>query len=270
MQVFEVTETKSAKKVENFKTVSEAIENADDKVLLIVDNEKRDIWLYKGKSSKIVTQFIGCELQKDMKMQLRGFYKTRDFHSITKDAMRERILDGKIKDGRAEEIINEVKDEVIEKDELKKASELLDQSRMKETCVHKGLTVTSALKEVENLDNPEGFHRHMTMIGGSVYTEKDIVEHFMIGEEVNKKLTKIGTIPNGFFFVPGMSTRIMIERRKVLCLDLLVENNAKFGDKNIRVPLFFKEQLHRDGDMQVLLKSFRKPTEDKEATSDSI
>lgn len=269
MQVFEVTDTQEAKKIDGYKRVGELLENATDKVLLIVDNEKRDIWLHKGTDTKISTQFIGQTLQQEMKMQLRGFYKTRDFNGLKNDDQRERITNGKIRSGKAEEILKKKQEVEKPAEELKKASELLDESRVRETCVNKGIKVTDALKKAEELDTPDGFRRHMAIIGGSVYNEEEIVDHFLVGEETHKKLKKIGTIPNGFFFLPNMSTRILIERKKVLCLELLVEDNVEFGFKSIRVPLFFKDRLHREGDMNVLLKSFRKPSDDKEATSDS-
>jgi hypothetical protein len=103
----------------------------------------------------------------------------------------------------------------------------------------------------------------MSIIANGVYVEHTEVEKFIIDDVKKRELKKIGTLPNGFFFIEDMSTRIVIKRGKVELLDLMVENDKFLGFNKLMVPIFLKERLNRIGDFNILLKSFEPETKEE-------
>jgi hypothetical protein len=88
------------------------------------------------------------------------------------------------------------------------------------------------------IPNPPGYHRHMSVIANGVYVEENEVEKFINDNIQKKQLKKIGTLPNGFFFLEDMSTRIVIKRGKVELIDFMVEDNQYLGENRLMVPIF--------------------------------
>ena len=186
----------------------------EDNVYLIVDDDRKTIWLYKGFNSAPRLQFESVETQKKMKLQLKGFYTTRNFDELKmKDEFRKEILGSKVKNGRAEEIFKEIEknEESAEKNLFEKR--LYETSSARETCVHKGIIVKDVLRDIEDLGNPLNYHRHMTLIGSGVYILNQEIDKFLPEIEKRKELKKIGTLPNGFFFLENLSTRLVIRKR---------------------------------------------------------
>ncbi|MBD3350981.1 MAG: hypothetical protein GF364_05790 [Candidatus Lokiarchaeota archaeon] len=273
MQLFEIKKTVEAIAVTDKKRIREVIEENPDKVYLIIDNSDRNIWLYSGKSSGIPEQIIGVNLQKEMKVQLRGFYHIENLNSLDKeDKNYKRIMSAKVKkDGRATEIKKEsVPEEESELTDTQKEIKMgIEASRVRETCVHKGVQPKIAIVDLMNLETPEGYKQHMSIIGNGIYIKGTEIEKFLTENKRTQKMKRIGELPNGFFFLEDVSTRLVVKRGKVECIDLLKKKDEKLGVGKPLVPLFFKEKLHRDGDINILMQSFEEPEHKEEATPES-
>jgi hypothetical protein len=223
---------------------------------LIIDDDRKTIWLYKGVNSPIWLQFDRFEIQKKMKLQLRGFYTTRNFEELrTNDQFREEILNSRATDGRAEEILKVVEST---EDNLREKT-LSETSRAKETCVHKGIIVKDVLRDIKELENPPNYHRHMTLIGSGVYILNQEIDKFLPKEEKRKELKKIGNLSNGFFFLENLSTRLVIKKGKVQCIDLMVRDEIFLGTNKLMVPILFKKELNTELGQNILMKAFKEP-----------
>lgn len=267
MQLFEIRKTMEAVFVKESVRIGEIIEKNLDKVYLLVDDETSTIWLYKGERSGIGLQFIGIEMQKLMKQSFRGFYHTEDLNALLKDnELFQKIMNSKNKEGKAKEIIKDKDGNLpsigveTETQARIKAEIELDKSRAKETCVHVGVNPANVITYAMEIPNPPGYHRHMSIIANGVYIEENEVEKFITDSIQKTQMKKIGTLPNGFFFLEDMSTRIVIKRGKVELIDLMVDDKQYLGDNRLMVPIFLKEKLHREGDLKILLKAFEPET----------
>ncbi|MHA1728577.1 MAG: hypothetical protein ACTSWY_07575 [Promethearchaeota archaeon] len=264
-------EAKIPKNIGKKQTIHEFIN--EDNVYLIVDHNRKTIWLYKGINSSILNQFIGAEVQGLMKYQLRGFYSTRTLDEISPDSdVYQEVFKTKIKEGRAKEIIKIKEDKSVGLSEtLPKDKKKIDINRAREICVHKGVNPRDILPEVQNLKNPPGYHRHMTLIGSSVYNERHIIEKFLTEQIDKTELKKIGNLPNGFFFIENISSRILIKKGKIHCIDFMAKNGQFMDQTNrLMVPIFHKDKFHRDGDAKILLKSFKEPKVEDDKTSEEV
>lgn len=267
MQLFEVKNTMEVVFIKEAVRIGEIIEKNPEKVFLLVDDETSNIWLYRGERSGIGLQFIGIEMQKLMKLSFRGFYHTEDLNAISKDSdIFKKIMNSKNKEGKAKEIVKDKDGNLpsigteTETQARIRAEIELDKSRAKETCVHVGVNPSNVIPYAMEIPNPPGYHRHMSVIANGVYVEENEVEKFITDNIQKKQLKKIGTLPNGFFFLEDMSTRIVIKRGKVELIDFMVEDNQYLGENRLMVPIFLKEKLHREGDLKILLKAFEPET----------
>ncbi|MHA1821584.1 MAG: hypothetical protein ACTSU2_11485 [Promethearchaeota archaeon] len=264
MQLFKVTRNGSALNIDKKGVIKDGLE--DDSVYLIVDDSSKTIWLYRGLNAPIVEQFIGFKVQKQMRMQLKGFYAVRDLNLLPDDnETKLNVLNARIGNSKAEEIIvkddedkKEIEDEGLT-EKQKQIKKMIDESRARETCVHKGLIAKNSIPELLALPKVPGYYRHMSIINASAYTETEIVEKFITEQKSRKTLMKLGELPNGLFFLEDVSSRILIKRGKVLGLDIMMEDNKFLGLNRIMAPIFFKERIRKPGNMETLLNSFEEP-----------
>ncbi|MCP4762260.1 MAG: hypothetical protein GY870_10805 [archaeon] len=259
----------------NKKTIGETI--SENKVYLIVNDDQKMIWLYKGLDASIKLQFIGCLVQKQLKLQLRGFYGTKDFNLPKDSELYQKIMSSKSGSGRAKEILRTDVD-VKKEEQISKTQDTVDKSRVKETSVHRDVISKIVIPDILELENPQGFHRNMTFIGGSAYSEEIVIDKFITEDKKKKNLRFLGKLPNGFFFIEDISSRIIIKKGTVQALDFMVNNDQFLGTKKIMVPVLLKDKFSREGDINVLIKNFSNPEEttvekkenepDKETESD--
>jgi len=233
----------------------------EENVYLIIDDDRKTIWLYKGLKSSIRLQFESFEIQQKMKLQMKGLaWSTRNFDDLKKkDKFYQEILNSKVKDGRAEEILKDIEKTVESTDHTRLEKRLYETSRARETCVHKGVIVKDVLRDIEDLENPPDFHRHMTLIGSGVYILNQEVEKFLPELKIKKELKKIGTLPNGFFFLKDLSTRLVIKKGKVQCVDLMARDDYFLGTNKLMVPILIKKEILTELNQNILMDAFKEP-----------
>jgi hypothetical protein len=238
------------------KTVTDLLD--EESVYLIIDGDRKTIWLYKGLYSDPILQFKSFEIQKKMKLKLAGFYSTRNFDFLKKDdKLYKEIMDSKVKEGRAEEILKDTEKNVESADYNSLNKTLQEQSRARETCVHKGIVVKDVLRDIEELENPPNYHRHMTLIGAGVYILNQEIEKFLPDLKKRKELKKIGTLPNGFFFLENSSTRLVIKKGKIQCIDLMVSDDNFLGTNKLMVPILYKKEFNNKIDQDIFMNAFK-------------
>jgi len=232
----------------------------EENVYLIIDDDRKTIWLYKGLNSSIKLQFISVDIQQKMKLQMKGLaWSTRNFDDLKKkDKFYQEILNSKVKDGRAEEILKEIEKNAESTDHNRLEKRLFETSRARETCVHKGVIVKDVLRDIEDLDDPPNYHRHMTLIGSGVYILNQEIEKFLPELKKRKELKKIGTLTNGFFFLKDLSTRLVIKKGKVQCVDLMVRDDYFIGTNRLMVPILINKEVHRELEQNILMNAFKK------------
>ncbi len=261
MQLFRITPEKEAISVKAHNSVRDNIRQ--NEVYLIIDDNKKIIWIYKGYKADLLLQIHGATLQQEMLKRMSAVYRRSDLNTFHKDSNTvTEVMDASVKAGAAPEIRKKkkIEDNTLIDAKRRRAFMTYAQSRMQETCVHKDVISKEIIQQVIEFDNPPRYKRHMSMITGSMYNEDIQVKKFITESKEETTLKKIGTLPNGFYFLENMSTRIFITKDgKVACLDFMVEDKKDLGENRVLVPVLHREKLHREGDLNLLLSSFKAP-----------
>ncbi len=259
MQLFRITPDQEAISIRAQNLVKDNLQQ--DGVYLIIDDNKKIVWSYKGNKATIQLQFIGGMLQEKMLMSLSATYRALDLNKFPQNSeMVTEVMDASVKTGLASEIRKKSKSEEVDSLSAKRQYNMTyAESRRLETCVHQGLHAKEIIQDVAEFENPPGFQRHMSMITGSMYNEDKLVKKFITESKEETTLTKIGILPNGFYFLENMSSRLYIKDGKVACLDFMIETNTDLGENKILVPVLHQEKIHRVGDLNILLSSFKAP-----------
>jgi hypothetical protein len=256
MQLFQITPNKEAISVKAYNSIRDNLRQ--DGVYLIVDDNKKIIWIYKGQKAPILLQFYGALLQKEMLMSLKSTYHSNDLNKFHKDSdIFTEVMDSIIKSGLSPEIRKKQEPEQGPGEAKRRAFMTYATSRMQETCVHTEVSAKEVIPQIIEFENPVGYKRHMSMITGSMYNEDLVIEKFISDSKTKINLTKIGTLPNGFYFLENMSSRLFIKDGKVACLDYMVEENKDLGENRVLVPVLHQEKIHREGDIKILLNAFK-------------
>ncbi|MHA1339439.1 MAG: hypothetical protein ACTSO2_05570 [Promethearchaeota archaeon] len=257
MELFEITDEQEAISVSDYKYIKEALSANPDKVYLIVDDDYKQIWIYKREDAPILLQFKAKYVQELMRKQLKGFYRKMDMNTLLKNSEEyNRILESKISNSRAQEIHKKETEQELTETQ-KKIKETIEESRAKEICVHKEVSPRVARSEALKLVDLDNYKRHMCIIGGDVYFEKTNINKFFTSNEQEKILKKLGPLPNGFFFLEGVSSRLLIKRGSVYCLDIMIEKDHSFGIEKLEVPIYYREDLRKQHDISELFKYFK-------------
>ena len=256
MQLFQITMNKEALSVRAHNLVSENL--LSDGVYLIIDDNKKIVWIYKGQTASILLQFNGALLQKEMLMSLKSTYRANDLNKFHKDSeVMTEVMDATIKSGLAPDIRKKVDRDRGPEGAKRRAFMTYAASRMQETCVHVEIAAKDVIPQILEFENPTGYKRHMSMITGGMYNEDLEVVKFISESKTKLNLNKIGTLPNGFYFLENTSSRLFIKDGKVACLDYMVEENKDLGENRVLVPVLHQEKIHREGDIKILLSAFK-------------
>lgn len=254
MQLLQITPNIEAITVKAYNLIRENIRQ--DGVYIIVDDNKKIIWIFKGQKASLLLQIYGAILQKEILMSMKSTYRLNDLNKFHKDSeIFTEVMDATIKSGLAPEIRK--KKDMDDTPEIRRAFKTYAASRMQETCVHKDIVAKDVIPQILNFENPEGYKRHMALITGGMYNEDKVVEKFITESKISTNLNKIGTLPNGFYFLENMSSRLFIKDGKVACLDYMIETQKDLGENRILVPVLHQEKIHREGDVKILLNAFK-------------
>jgi hypothetical protein len=257
MQLFRITPDEEALVVRANNLVRDNLQQ--DGVYLIIDDNKKIVWIYKGYNADLILQFIGGKLQQEMLKSLPAVYRASDLNSFHNDSETvTEVLDAIVKAGTAQEIRKKRKEEEVSSISTKRPVYMtIAESRRMKICVHKDVHAKDVIPKVLEFDTPPGYVRHMSMIAGNVYNEDKSVKKFITESKEEASLNKLGILPNGFYFLENMSSRLYIKDGKVACLDFMVEKEKDLGENRVLVPVLHREKLHREGDVNIVLESFK-------------
>ena len=93
------------------------------------------------------------------------------------------------------------------------------------------------MAKLEEIKIPEGYEREMIIIGNHAYSVVEKVKTFLGEKQVEKAIEEIGTIPEGIFFAQNYSPRILSESGKILAIEFLKRIGPGTGQ-----PVEFKDK----------------------------
>ena len=265
MQVFNVTKSIETVRLEG-NTVGDVL--TDSHVALIVDTTSREIYIYKGNKSALVLYFIALRLAKELKRVKRGFFSIKK--SIEPDLL-ESLRSKPITNGNS---VPELKNPgLFETDEPPKApadpskiqdieQDALWRERLtpKEIPVFQNIKITKNLDDLKELPDVPEFRTEMVMINTSVFSYSEDLSSFLKGRKVNRRLVKLGNLPEGYFFTEGLSSRITIKQGRVQSIELLrKESDKKTQTGRINAPVLFIPRILTERSLNLIQDAFQRP-----------
>lgn len=105
------------------------------------------------------------------------------------------------------------------------------------------------MAKLEEIKIPDGYEREMIIIGNHAYSVVEKTKVFLGEKQVEKVIEEIGTIPEGIFFAANYSPRVLSESGKILAIEFLkrvggISNQrVEFKDKKKILKNQIKAQL---------------------------
>lgn len=91
--------------------------------------------------------------------------------------------------------------------------------------------------KLEEIKIPDGYEREMIIIGNHAYSVVEKTKVFLGEKQIEKVIEEIGTIPEGIFFAANYSPRVLSEGGKILAIEFL-----KRTEQQANQPVKFKDK----------------------------
>lgn len=257
MQIFEVVELNEypfmmTEEIHVGNIVKDVIK--EDKVFLIVDHNLNRIWIYNGYKSTFRLQTFAIKLAEMLRAQLQLKYTVFTLNRYSRDHKTyQEIMEKPIGGGIAQSL--------EKSDFLGYADGFMVKADVQ---IIPDIKVNEAVEFINEIPSPEHFIRKFMLVGGNIYTDEEITEKFVTGNETIKKSLKLGRLNRGFTFFRGnYSTRLIIHDRKVQGIELYVHerDESQIKSLEVNIPIFSEEKFKQQGSTETLLKAFQIPEE---------
>ena len=244
-------------------TVSDIL--TEENVVLITDDVSKSIYIYKGKNSSLVYNFIANKLAQVIRKAMRGFYTIKilkDDESITK--IKEKYLS---KEGKVQEIINpnvhlqedgSYNLDFGNKIQLERDPAWRNRLTVEESSIFKDPKLSASISMVESLPKLEDYSTEMVLIKTSLYTPKKTLKSFLKDRNLDIKFSKIGDLTEGLFFKPGYSTRFVVKKGSIQAIEFLkpISINNLDSQGKIKAPVLFIPRIIHEHSIEEMKKGF--------------
>jgi hypothetical protein len=247
-QLFLINEDGTTTELNTEGSIKDAL--GTDKCYVIVSDETRKVYLWKGIHSNVRSKFIGAKRSQEIRGQVGMHYAVVPQDEGEEDPEFIKIIGGRTKEGHAKEIKAETHPEakagsaihpLRDKDPfgIPQPAEGMNIAGSKEReqlntgPLYKGEAFTTLLQDdvhvnfeqimqkLEEIKIPDGFERELIIIGNHAYSVVEKVQNFLGKKQVTKEISKVGSVPEGVFFAEDYSPRILSENGKILAIEFL-------------------------------------------------
>jgi hypothetical protein len=228
-----------------------------DQCYVIVADDARKVYLWKGVSSSVRLKFIGAKRSQDIRGQVGMHYSVVPLDEGEEDPEFLNIIGGKTEAGIAKEIRDDASEKAAtpmsapsgapvhpfrEKqifDAPKPAAGMNIAGSQQRSAVNTGPLYTGEssmaqymqdqtdvnfnqiMQKLEEIEIPVGYERELIIIGNHAYSVVEKVQTFLGQKKVEKVVEQVGSIPEGIFFAEGYSPRVLSENGKILAIEFL-------------------------------------------------
>ncbi|MFX0071009.1 MAG: hypothetical protein ACFFAO_07960 [Candidatus Hermodarchaeota archaeon] len=77
------------------------------------------------------------------------------------------------------------------------------------------------MQKLEEIKIPDGYERELIIIGNHAYAIVEKTQVFLGKKQIEKVIEEVGSIPEGIFFAEGYSPRVLSENGKILAIEFL-------------------------------------------------
>jgi len=255
MQIFEVIEIREypyflTVDLSDGEIVRDTINDLNShKVFLLVDHDAKKIWTYNGINSSLKLQIFGGILAGMLRTQLRLFYRIYSMNRFsTEDPEFQEILNKPLGEGRARS---------IDKSDFPAQPE---KSTTEDILIHNP-RLNKALESIKEYPNPSGFKRSFLIVGGTLYSDEEVMESFLKDEKVSIEEVKLGRLNNGFTFFNdrNYSIRVIVMNRTLQGIELYIPEDENLPIIRLKTPVIKEEKFSKPGNIEKVLKAFQIP-----------
>lgn len=224
---------------------------ASDKVLILIDDDTKKVWIWKGSGAPVRQKFISARVANQIRQERGLTYKTL---SIDEGDESEEFLNSigvKPKKAKRPPLPAEPKPPVapvaIPKSVPTPAAPAPEPVRKPEAprtqitppapspTPSPDISIVTPLEaevisKLEKIEIPRGYERELVIVGNEVYAITEYRTIFLGEKKVETKLEKAAKLPEGIFFAEGYTPRVIVDKGRVLAVEFL-----KTG-KTIEVP----------------------------------
>ena len=277
LQVFKILPDGTTTEITTDRPIKNVLETSE--CYVIVADEVRKVYLWKGITSNVRSKFIGAKRSQEIRGQVGLHYAVLPLDEGEEEPEFIQLIGGKTEAGHAKEIKAPVTQTsapavhpLMEKNIFgtPRPAEGMNIAGSKERAVlNRGPLYTGegsmaalirdesqvdfqeVMKKLEEIQIPAGFERELIIIGNQAYSVVEKVQKFLGKKEVTKEISKVGSIPEGIFFAEDYSPRILSENGKIIAIEFLKRAGVRIKpvqSKNKREILKeqIKEQLGRN------------------------
>jgi len=246
---------------------------SSDECYVIVSDEYRKVYLWKGVNSNVRSKFIGAKRSQDIRGQVGMHFGVVPLDEGEEDPDFIKLIGGKTEGGIAKEIQMEASPAKVtapsvhplrEKDPfgvpkpatgmniagsndrisqntgpLYTGKESFDAFTKEETHVN----FDEIMQKLEEIKIPDGFERELIIIGDHAYSVVEKVQTFLGKKQVSKEISRVGAIPEGVFFAEEYCPRILSENGKILAIEFLKRTS---GPMDAKVAFKSKKEILKD------------------------
>jgi len=244
-----------------------------NEVYVLVADEYRKVYLWKGTKSNVRSKFIGAKQSQEIRGQVGLMYAVIPLDEGEEEPDFLKLIGGKTEGGIAKEIKAEAAPANIpalsvhplrEKDpfgvptpaegmNIAGSKDRLSQNTgplytgeesfssliKEETHINFDLI----MQKLEEIKIPDGFERELIIIGDHAYSVVEKVQTFLGKKQVTKEISKVGAIPEGVFFAEDYSPRVLSENGKILSIEFLKRIS---GPMDVKVEYKSKKEILKD------------------------
>jgi hypothetical protein len=218
-----------------------------DECYVLVADDKRKVYLWKGIKSSVRSKFIGAKRSQEIRGQVGMHYSVIPLDEGDEDAEFLELIGGKTEGGIAKEIkgekvaapsVHPLREKNVfgtpEPAEGMNIAGSRDRALQNTGPLYRGdssmpsftqeetqIDFQEIMGKLEEIQIPVGFERELIIIGNQAYSVVEKVQQFLGEKQVTKEISKVGSIPEGIFFAEDYAPRILSEGGRILAIELL-------------------------------------------------
>ncbi|MHA2397986.1 MAG: hypothetical protein ACXADU_03740 [Promethearchaeota archaeon] len=194
-----------------------------DECYVLVADDKRKVYLWKGIKSSVRSKFIGAKRSQEIRGQVGMHFSVIPLDEGEEDPEFLTLIGGKTEGG----IAREIKDEPVTAPSV---HPLRDKDTFGPPKPAEGMNIAGSKSRLAQNTGPlyRGDGSTAALIQEEVQVDfQDImkmvekVQQFLGDKQVSKEISKVGAIPEGIFFAENYSPRILSENGKILAIEFL-------------------------------------------------
>jgi len=224
-----------------------------DECYVLVADEVRKVYLWKGLKSSVRSKFIGAKRSQEIRGQVGMHYAVVPVDESEEEPDFIKLIGGQTEAGIAQEIkpveispsnVHPIREKnVFGSPRPAKGMNIAgskDRAAQNTGPLYRGegsmpdfiqeqtqIDFQQVMQKLEEIQMPPGFERELIIIGNHAYSIVEKVQQFLGEKQVTKEISKVGAIPEGIFFAEDYSPRVLSENGKIIAIEFLKRANAK-------------------------------------------